>query len=405
MDHVMGMQETQAQNILIVDDDPDTCTLLDTLFRARGYSTMVVYNGQDAVQYVEAGEPDAVVLDVMMPDMDGWETFRQMRLRSNVPVLFLTALASGDNAARALSLGVNDYVRKPFQPSELYARLELLFANHRQPVFTNRSLSMRLERPTVSVVIPTLNEDENLPFVLPYLPMEWIDEVVLVDGRSTDRTIQVALELMPSISVVLEPRLGKGAALRAGYQSSSGDIIIVMDADGSNDPREIPRFVTALMEGSDFVKGSRFARGGGTTDMPRLRYFGNKFFVSLVNLFFNVHFSDLCYGYHAFWRYCLDDLYLEDVDGFEIDTAVYIRALCQHMRVTEVPSFEGYRFRGIGKLRTFPDGLRVLKTILGETIRNLRSPNRSFYPGFRGQQPEGISSLDTPVVKTNLFHD
>jgi glycosyltransferase involved in cell wall biosynthesis len=208
---------------------------------------------------------------------------------------------------------------------------------------------------------------------------------------------------MPSINVVLEPRLGKGAALRAGYQRSSGDIIIVMDADGSNDPREIPRFVTALMEGSDFVKGSRFAHGGGTTDMPRLRQYGNKFFVFLVNLLFNVRFSDLCYGYHAFWRYCLDDLNLDDVDGFEIDTAVYVRALCQRMRVTEVPSFEGYRFRGVGKLRTFPDGLRVLKTILRETMRNLRSPNRLYYEGFRGQQPGGISSLETPEVKPNIY--
>jgi glycosyltransferase involved in cell wall biosynthesis len=235
--------------------------------------------------------------------------------------------------------------------------------------------------------------------------MDWIDEVVLVDGCSTDRTIEVAQELMPSIKVVLEPRLGKGAALRAGYRESSGDILIVLDADGSNDPRELPRFITALMEGSDFVKGSRFVQGGGTTDMPRLRYFGNKFFVFLVNLLFNAHFSDLCYGYHAFWRYCLNDLNLDDVDGFEIDTAIYLRALYQRLRVTEVPSFEGYRFRGMGKLRTFPDGLRILKTILRETIHNLRYPIQSYHEGFRGQQPVEITSVDPMEVKTNLYHD
>ena len=399
MGQVKVFQQKQTQNILIVDDDPDTCSLLDTLFRERGYTTTVAYSGQDAVKFVETGEPDAVVLDVMMPEMDGWETFRQVRLRSNIPVLFLTALTSGDYVARALNLGANDYLRKPFHPSELYARLELLFANRRPSVFTNPPPFKRLQRPTVSIVIPTLNEAENLPFVLPYIPMDWIDEVLLVDGRSTDSTVIVAQELMPSIKVVLEPKLGKGAALRAGYQRSSGEIIIVMDADGSHDPREIPRFINALMEGSDFVKGSRFAPGGGTTDMPPVRQWGNKFFVFLVNLLFNVHFSDLCYGYHAFWRYCLDNIDLDGIDGFEIDTAVYVRALCQRLRITEVPSFEGYRFRGVGKLRTFPDGFRVLQTILRETMRNIRTPNRLYYQGFRGQQRGEIVLPETTEVK------
>jgi glycosyltransferase involved in cell wall biosynthesis len=233
--------------------------------------------------------------------------------------------------------------------------------------------------------------------------MDWIDEVFLVDGCSTDRTVEVAQKLMPSINVVLEPQVGKGAALRAGYQRCSGDIIMVMDADGSHDPREIPRFVKALMHGSDFVKGSRFAPGGGTTDMPRLRQFGNRFFVSLVNLLFNVHFTDLCYGYHAFWRYCLDSIHLNGVEGFEIDTAIYVRALCQRLRLTEVPSFEGYRFRGVGKLRTFPDGLRVLKTILREAFRNLRSSRKVFYEGFRSQTPDGIRWLVPLEEKKKLY--
>jgi len=402
MDQVNGFKLKQTQHILIVDDDPDTCALLDMLFRMWGYTSTVVYNGPDAVQFVENIEPDAVVLDVMMPQMDGWDTFQQVRLRSNVPVLFLTAQPSGDDAARALSLGANDYMSKPFHPSELYARLEMLFADHRPSVFINRPPIQRLQRPTVSIVIPTLNEAENLPLVLPYIPMDWIDEVVLVDGRSTDNTVKVAQELMPSIKIVLESRMGKGAAIRAGYQRSLGDIIIVMDADGSHDPREIPRFVNALIEGSDFVKGSRFAPGGGTTDMPRLRQAGNWFFVFLVNLFYNVHFSDLCYGYHATWRYCLDNLNLEDIDGFEIDTAVTVRALCQRLRITEIPSFEGYRFRGEGKLRTFPDGARVLLTILRETLRNLRSPNRTYFEGFRNHQPGKITLPDTPEV-TRFF--
>src|SRR5690349_9379027 len=161
------------------------------------------------------------------------------------------------------------------------------------------------KRPLVSVVIPTLNESPNLPLVLPYLPLDWIDEVILVDGRSTDNTAETAQRLLPSIHVVFEQRPGKGAAMQAGFMAAHGDIIVTMDADGSNDPREIPRLVQALLEGADFVKGSRFAPGGGTTDMPRFRKLGNRALGAAANFLFNGNYTDLCYGYHAFWRHTL----------------------------------------------------------------------------------------------------
>lgn len=239
--------------------------------------------------------------------------------------------------------------------------------------------------PKVSVIIPTLNEAQNLPLVLPFLPMNWIYEVILVDGRSTDGTVEVAQKLLPSIKVVLETKRGKGAAMKAGYNAAKGDILVVLDADGSNDPREIPRFVTTLLQGADMVKGSRFANGGGTTDMPMIRRLGNGAFTLIVNLTFGCVWTDLCYGYHAFWRYCLDWFDLSDVDGFEIDTALYLRAASRELHVTEVPSFEGYRFHGVGKLQAIPDGWRVLKTIGLEWVTNQRrKPTAERYLGFRG---------------------
>ncbi len=252
---------------------------------------------------------------------------------------------------------------------------------------------MMHRRPTVSVIFPTLNEEKNLPLVFPYLPLDEVDEVILVDGRSTDGTVEAAKQLLPSVKVILEPKLGKGAALRAGYKAATGDIIIVIDADGSNDPREIPRFVRALMEGADFVKGSRFAHRGGTTDMPRYRKLGNGAFVFLVNLLFDGTFTDLCYGYHAFWRYCLDVIDLTGVDGFEIDTAIYLRALRERLRIAEVPSFEGYRFYGVGKLKTIPDGWRVLKTIFLEWFAHLIMPRKQDRLGFRGETSSGSLAI------------
>lgn len=240
---------------------------------------------------------------------------------------------------------------------------------------------------SVTVVIPTLNEAKNLPLVLPRIPLDLVDEVILVDGRSTDDTVEVARSILPSITVVLEPKKGKGAAMSAGYRAATGDIIIVVDADGSNDPREIPRFLRALVEGADFVKGSRFAHHGGTTDMPRYRQMGNGAFVVAVNTLFGCKFTDLCYGYHAFWRYCLDIIETSELDGFEIDTALYLRAVRERLRIVEVPSFEGYRFFGVGKLQTIPDGFRVLGTILREWSAHLATDKHEDYLGFRTQQP------------------
>ncbi len=259
-----------------------------------------------------------------------------------------------------------------------------------------------ISRPTVSVIIPTLNEAQNLPLVIPYLPMNWIDEVILVDGHSIDNSIEIAQQLLPSIVIVEEKVKGKGSALRAGYQAARGDILIVIDADGSHDPREIPRFVTALMEGADFVKGSRFAPGGGTTDMPRVRKFGNSTFVFLANVLFDVKFTDLCYGFHAFWRYCLDAIDLQKVDGFEIDTSLYLKAVRARMRLVEVPSFEGYRFYGVGKLQTIPDGTRVLRTIISEWFDYLRGEKKeSTYLGFRGSAYLNAGARSTSLVAAN----
>jgi glycosyltransferase involved in cell wall biosynthesis len=220
---------------------------------------------------------------------------------------------------------------------------------------------------TVSVVIPALNEAENLPYVLPRIPPD-IYEVILVDGYSTDRTIEIAQLLLPSIRVVHQEGKGKGAALRSGFAAATGDIIVMLDADGSTDPAEIPAFVGALCAGCDFAKGSRFLQGGGTADMPIHRQLGNQGFVRLVRLLFGGRYSDLCYGYNAFWRRVLPLLEL-DCDGFEVETMMNVRALRARLRIAEVPSFEAKRVYGEGRLKTIPDGWRVLKTIFRERVR------------------------------------
>src|SRR4051794_37568815 len=217
---------------------------------------------------------------------------------------------------------------------------------------------------SVSVVIPALNEAENLPHVLPRIPT-WVDEVILVDGHSTDDTVAVARALLPDVRIVAQEGRGKGAALRTGFAAATGDIIVMLDADGSTDPAEIPAYVGALLCGADFAKGSRFMQGGGTADMPRHRRLGNAAFVQTVRLLFGGRYSDLCYGYNAFWARVIPMLQL-DGDGFEIETMMNVRALRAGLKIAEVPSFEAARVYGEGRLRTIPDGWRVLKTIFSE---------------------------------------
>jgi glycosyltransferase involved in cell wall biosynthesis len=248
--------------------------------------------------------------------------------------------------------------------------------------------------PSVSVVIPALNEAENLPLVLPLIP-SWVYEVILVDGASTDGTVEVAHQVRPDIRFVQQHGRGKGSALRTGFSAARGDIVVMLDADGSTDPREIPAFVQALTDGADFVKGSRFLPGGGTSDMPLYRKLGNWSFVIMVRLLFGGRYTDLCYGYNAFWRRVLPSLRLNG-QGFEIETMMNVRALKAGLRVVEVPSFEHRRVYGVSRLRTIPDGLRVLRTIFRERFSSLPRAPQPF-----GVPPEGArAAVIVPIGTT-----
>jgi glycosyltransferase involved in cell wall biosynthesis len=224
-----------------------------------------------------------------------------------------------------------------------------------------------IQTPRVSVVIPTLNEAENLPHVLATLPAETF-ELVLVDGWSVDGTSTVAREHYPNVRIVSQQGRGKGDALQAGFAACSGDVIVMMDADGSTDGREIERFVAALLDGADYAKGSRFMAGGGSEDITVLRRTGNRVLCGLVNRLFGTSYTDLCYGYNAFWRSALPAI-APDCCGFEVETLLNVRAAKAGLRVVEVPSVEHCRLHGKSKLRPFRDGLRVLRTILNEWER------------------------------------
>jgi glycosyltransferase involved in cell wall biosynthesis len=250
--------------------------------------------------------------------------------------------------------------------------------------------------PWLTAVIPTLNEALNVVPVLRGLPA-CVAEIIVVDGRSTDDTQEVCLAADPRVRVIIEQRRGKGAALLSGFAAAHGDAIVALDADGSMDPSEVSIFHALLGQGYDLVKGSREAVGGGSTDFSPLRRHGNAGLTRLANLAYHIRWSDMCYGYFAFWRDVLPALGIERTslttravesqlkseasnvqpqgrlsygDGFEIEAALLLRAARAGLKIAEMPSRELSRTTGESNLRTFRDGWRVLGAIGHERRRS-----------------------------------
>jgi glycosyltransferase involved in cell wall biosynthesis len=210
-----------------------------------------------------------------------------------------------------------------------------------------------------------------------------IDEIILVDGNSTDATLITARSYRPDIKVLPQNGVGKGSALRTGFLAATGDVIVMMDADGSMSPQEIRHYVHFLANGYDFVKGSRFIVGGGSLDITWFRRFGNRFLVGVFNTLYEGDLTDLCYGFCAFHRRYLDHLALT-ATGFEIEAEMTVRALQAGLRVAEVPSLEMPRRAGKSNLHAIRDGWRVLNTVVGG---RRHQPNR---PAARAQTPRPV---------------
>ena len=244
----------------------------------------------------------------------------------------------------------------------------------------------------VSVVIPTLNEAANLPHVFARLPMEHVFEVVIVDGHSIDETVAIARSLNPEVRVVFQGGEGKGNALVCGFAAARGHVIVMLDGDGSTDPAEIPRFVSRLFDGADFAKGSRFVDGGSSVDITRIRRVGNRFLIGVVNWLYGTSYTDLCYGYNAFWSDVLPAINV-NCSGFEVETLINVRIAKAGLVVSEVASIEHERIHGVSKLRPVRDGLRVLRTILTEHGSAPTKPDLEA-PRFRELERGGTPAID-----------
>jgi glycosyltransferase involved in cell wall biosynthesis len=219
----------------------------------------------------------------------------------------------------------------------------------------------------VTVIIPTLNEENNLVDLFSELSRMGYHNILVVDANSRDRTVEIAKEF--GANIIIQNGKGKGAALRQAFESDglNGDRIVIMDADGSMSPKEIPRLIEALDSGADVIKGSRFLPFGYSEDLNTIRRMGNLLFLLLVNLLWSTKYTDLCYGFGVFRRDAIKKLcqHLKSVN-FEIEAEICIKAKKLGLKVKEVPSMELRRNHGKSNLSVIRDGFLILKTIVKE---------------------------------------
>lgn len=213
----------------------------------------------------------------------------------------------------------------------------------------------------VSVIIPTLNEADSITEVLDQIPKEVVDEIIVVDGHSEDGTVDLVREL--GYKVIYQEGKGYGAAFSTGVRYAQGDILILMDGDGSPNPKDIPSLLKKINEGYDIVLGSRYLSKAGSEDDTVIRYIGNKVFTFIVNKIHNMNISDSLYMFAAVKRKVFESIKLESSDfGYSVEFP--IKAHKAGFKFAEVASLERKRVSGKSRVNAFWDGLKILWVIM-----------------------------------------
>ena len=222
----------------------------------------------------------------------------------------------------------------------------------------------------ISVVIPTLNEEKNLPLFIPHIP-EYVDEIIIVDGNSKDNTVNVAKEMLPEAKILYQQGKGRGDAVKYGAKFVSGDYFVILDADASDDPRDIDKMCEKMNEGYDIIKGSRSMVGGSSDDETWLRTTGAGFLQFLVNSLWRTKYTDVCYGLIMLNTNKFHDLSIKS-NGFEFEWELAIKGAKKKYKVSEVPSHENDRAYGVSKLHPFRLGFKILGLISKEYYNDIR---------------------------------
>lgn len=215
----------------------------------------------------------------------------------------------------------------------------------------------------ISILIIAKNEAEGIQKIIRSVK-PYADEIIVVDGHSTDDTYRLAK--YEGVRVMRDHGLGRGDGVRVGLEAARGDIVVLFDADGSHNPRDIPRLTRPIIKNeADLVIASR--RTGGTLDTNRgfngvVRSFGADLLAYLVNKKFKTNFTDVIFSFRALRRSVIPILNLTS-NGFDIEQEIVVSALKHNVRMMEIPSRELMRRWGMSKLKTFMGMTLLLKLL------------------------------------------
>ncbi len=228
---------------------------------------------------------------------------------------------------------------------------------------------------TRSLIILTLNEIDGVQAIIPGLPRDIADEILVVDGGSTDGTRQFLLKR--GIRVFSQPRRGRGEAFRVGVVNSTGDFLVFFSPDGNEDPADIPRLFAALEAGADMAIASRFlpgARNEEDDEVLPLRKWVNQTFTGLANIIWNrsrLWVSDTINGFRGLRRTAFERLWPTSL-GYTVEYEMTIGAMRAGMNIVEIPTIEGQRIGGQTKGASWPTGVKFLRFFLGEVKHDLQ---------------------------------
>lgn len=227
----------------------------------------------------------------------------------------------------------------------------------------------------VTLVLPTLNELGGMQVTMPKIKKEWYDQLIVIDGGSTDGTIEYARK--NGYFVYVQKGRGLRQGLREIYDMITGDIMITFSPDGNSIPELIPPLTEKMKEGYDMVIVSRYAKGARSLDDDIVTRFGNRMFTSMINVLFRAHYTDALVILRAYKKNIIDKLEinkeakflkLAEQAGILIgwEPQLSIRCAKAKLKVAEIPGDEPARIYGKRKMRPFRSGSVMLAQIIHE---------------------------------------
>lgn len=247
--------------------------------------------------------------------------------------------------------------------------------------------------PSVSVVIPAHNEEPTIAEVTRACAESTpgLLEVLVVDDGSTDRTAEVAAAAGARV-IRLERNQGKGVALQRGIDHARGEILVFIDADGQDEPTEIPGLLAAFRPGVDLVLASRFMGHFRPGAITRLNYLGTRFIRGAVNLMFGTHVTDPLAGFRAVRARVFDHIRIE-ARGYDIEVDLLLRIVRSGGGVAEMPAVRSPRPYGASGLSNIRDGSLILWRALAIRLGSPEQSSRALSVGAHAlPMPEPVAA-------------